>query len=219
MILWAAIGLSAFAGRLDDFEVWLDDPASARVTVDALGGRISGLEPGEQARALQVSGHSVRFAREDGLRIECDTCYGPMILVGPTGKLQTTFDADALDYRPGEALIAYRPYFLAREMGWERSWLGDVWYHEHSEAIGLGIGADWAHVARVEAMRRPPRAAGWLLLAVAGFATAPAFALMGEPETLPYGAAALAGVGTAGWVGVHLATKPRRKVVVYERGG
>ena len=218
-------GCMAWSGRLDRYEIVVEDLDAVAVTLEGTDGAVQPLPRGggEQREDVQVSGHTLTVSRSqrEGIRIACETCFAPMILVGPNGRLQRQFDEKELDIAWKSPIVAYRPYYLVREMTWGQDfdWTGStIWYRETSQGVRVGIEADWQDVQLVTAFQKPRRGLGWGLIALSSVSVVPGFALMNDAETLPIGAAVLAGATFVGWSGWRMALSHPRPVIWYRAG-
>lgn len=217
-ILWLMLSGCVYQKHLHDYEVWLDSPAVARLTAEGASVPVP-LEPGggEQAVTASAGGYALEFRRfdDEGIRVVCPKCYAPVIVVEPSGKIRGEFDYWQVEVDEGRSVTVYRPYYLTRWDNYDTNWLGTTSYSWGSSAILLGVGSDWEGVRRVQAIQKPRRGLGWLLLSAdfvtrfvgAGFLAAQKWA----PGTVLV--AASIGLGVTGG---FMAFRGSREVVIWQ---
>lgn len=207
----APLLLLALAGcwshRLNDFEVFVDDPGAVGIAVVTDTSSDVGLAPGDGdgAGSVAVEGRTISFTRTSaGVRVACETCGPTQMLVGADGRFVGLYQHREIDLVIGEPVVARRPYDLAR--------IADM-----GPRVTLELGADWSRVRRVEAMQKPNRALGWTAFGVGLFGVLPSLLLLGEK--MYWESAVVAGATTflLGWGG-HVAFHGRRAVIVWEPG-
>lgn len=214
-------GCTVWSKRLDRYDIVVDDPASVEVRVEGIDG-VRTVVPaggGDVAQPLAVGRHALTFTRREaeGVRIACETCMGPMILVGPSGRLLGSYDPRTATVEVGQPVVARRPYYLARMDQWGTDWWDSTaWHRSVEEGLLVELHTDWGHVRRVDAFQKPARGVGWVMLLVAGMASPLGLALVGEQETVVPGLAVLGGTAFVGWSGARTAFGSARPVVVYD---
>lgn len=205
-LLLVALG-GCWAHKLNDYEVWVDDPGAVRVGVVADTSSGVALEPGDgdAAGSVAVEGRTIAVTRApSGIRVTCETCGPTQMVVGSDGRFIGVYQLREIDLAVGEPLLARRPYDLAR--------LSDL-----GPTVTLELGADWARVTRVEAMQKPNRALGWTAFGIGLLGVVPSLALLGEKMYVESAVVAGATTFLLGWGG-HVALHGRRAVVVWEPG-
>lgn len=223
--MWTALALALLGGcvyqkHLDNYEVWLDSPDAARVTVEGADVAVP-LEAGggEQSVAASAGGFALEFRRfdDEGIRVVCPKCYAPVIVVEPSGKIRGEFEYRAVHVDDGHSVTVYRPYYLSRYDSYDTDWLGYTSYSWGSSAVLVGIGADWEGVRRIQAIQKPRRGLGWALLSAdfvlrfvgAGFLLAQKWV----PGSLLVGASVGLGV-----TGGSMAFRGSREIVIWQDG-